>query len=151
MPVPAERPPRDQVVTALLRDGDRLLLCYRSPRKRNNADVWDLPGGLVEPGELPAAALVRELREELGIDIAPPSGPPDGEVHGDTFDIQIWVIETWTGSPINAAPEEHDAIAWFTEDALPGLKLGVACLALLGDPTPRHRTTQKRTDPQRHN
>jgi 8-oxo-dGTP pyrophosphatase MutT (NUDIX family) len=68
----------------------------------------------VEPGELPGAALVRELREELGIGIAAPSGPPVREVHGGTFDMQIWLIEAWTGSPVNVAPEEHDAIAWFT-------------------------------------
>jgi 8-oxo-dGTP diphosphatase len=67
---------------------------------------------------MPGAALARELREELGIDIAAPSGPPVQEVRGDTFDMQIWLIEAWTGSPVNVAPGEHDAIAWFTEDAL---------------------------------
>jgi hypothetical protein len=36
---------------------------------------------------------------------------------------QIWLIEAWMGSPINVAPDEHDAIAWFTEDALGGLSL----------------------------
>jgi 8-oxo-dGTP pyrophosphatase MutT (NUDIX family) len=77
----------------------------------------------VEPGELPGAALVRELREELGIGITAPSGPPVQEVHGATFDMQIWLIEAWTGSPVNVAPDEHDAIAWFTEDALGELSL----------------------------
>jgi 8-oxo-dGTP diphosphatase len=77
----------------------------------------------VEPGELPGAALARELREELGINIAAPSGPPVQEVHGDTFDMQIWLIEAWMGSPINVAPDEHDAITWFTEDALEELCL----------------------------
>ena len=68
-------------------------------------------------------ALARELREELGIDIAAPSGPPVQEVRADTFDMQIWLIEVWTGSPVNVAPDEHDAIAWFTEDALGDLSL----------------------------
>ena len=77
----------------------------------------------MEPGELPGAALARELREELGIDIAVPSGPPVQEVHADTLDMQIWLIEAWTGSPVNAAPDEHDAIAWFTEEALGELSL----------------------------
>jgi 8-oxo-dGTP pyrophosphatase MutT (NUDIX family) len=77
----------------------------------------------VEPGELPGAALARELREELGIVITAPSGPPVQEVHGDTFDMQIWLIEAWSGYPVNAAPDEHDAIAWFTEDALGELSL----------------------------
>jgi hypothetical protein len=60
----------------------------------------------------------------LGIGIAAPSGPPVQEVRADTFDMQIWLIEAWTGSPVNAAPDEHDAIAWFTGDAL-----GELCLA----------------------
>jgi 8-oxo-dGTP diphosphatase len=72
---------------------------------------------------MPGAALARELREELGIDIAAPSGPPVQEVRGDTFDMQIWLIEAWTGSPANVEPGEHDAIAWFTEDALGELSL----------------------------
>jgi 8-oxo-dGTP diphosphatase len=115
--------PKAQIVTALLRDGHRVLLCHRSPRRRWYPDVWDLPGGHVEPGELPAAALARELREELGIDIAAPLGPPMQKVRADTFEMQIWLIEAWIGSPINLAPDEHDAIAWFTEDALSELSL----------------------------
>ncbi|MEQ7010409.1 NUDIX hydrolase [Actinopolymorpha sp. B17G11] len=65
----------------------------------------------------------RELREELGIDIAAPSGPPEEKVRADTFDMQIWLIEAWMGSPVNVAPNEHDAIAWFTEDVLGELSL----------------------------
>jgi 8-oxo-dGTP diphosphatase len=122
--ISAERSPAARIVTALLRDGNRILLCHRSPRRRWYPDVWDLPGGHVEPGELPGAALARELREELGIDIAAPTGPPMQEVRADTFAMQIWLIEAWAGSPANAAPDEHDAIAWFTEDAL-----GELCLA----------------------
>ncbi|HTX83136.1 MAG TPA: NUDIX hydrolase [Streptosporangiaceae bacterium] len=119
----AEGSPKARIVTVLLRDGNRILLCHRSPRRRWYPDVWDLPGGHMEPGELPGAALARELREELGIDIAAPSGPPVQEVRADTFDMQIWLIEAWAGSPANAAPDEHDAIAWFTEDALGELSL----------------------------
>jgi len=112
-----------RIVTALLRDGNRVLLCHRSPQRRWFPDVWDLPGGHVEPGERPGVALARELREELGVEIAAPSGPPLQEVRGDTFDMQVWLIEAWTGAPVNIAPDEHDAIAWFTEDALGDLSL----------------------------
>ena len=111
------------VVAAVLRDGDRVLLCHRSPLRRWYPDVWDLPGGHVDPGEPPGAALARELREELGIDIATPPGPPLREVHGNTFDMQVWLIDAWAGSPVNVAPDEHDAIEWFTQDALAGLSL----------------------------
>jgi 8-oxo-dGTP pyrophosphatase MutT (NUDIX family) len=121
--ISADDLPKARIVAALLRDGDRVLLCHRSPQRRWYPDVWDLPGGHVEPGELPGLALVRELREELGIDIATPSGPPVQEVRVDRADMQIWLIEAWTGSPVNGAPDEHDAIAWFTEDALEDLSL----------------------------
>jgi 8-oxo-dGTP diphosphatase len=121
--IPGEGAPKARIVTALLRDGNRLLLCHRSPQRRWYPDVWDLPGGHVEPGERPGAALAREVREELGVDIAAPSGAPLQEVRADTFDMQIWLIEAWTGSPVNVAPEEHDAIGWFTEDALGDLSL----------------------------
>jgi 8-oxo-dGTP pyrophosphatase MutT (NUDIX family) len=136
----AEGSPKARIVTALLRDGNRILLCHRSPWRRWYPDVWDLPGGHLEPGELPGAALARELREELGIDIAAPSGPPVQQVRADTFDMQIWLIEAWMGSPLNVAPDEHDAIEWFTEDALGELPLAHdSYLAIFSEVLAGHR------------
>jgi 8-oxo-dGTP diphosphatase len=77
----------------------------------------------VEPEELPVAALARELREELGISIAAPTAPPMWEIHADTFDMQIWLVGAWTGSPTNVSPDEHDAIAWFEKNELGDLRL----------------------------
>jgi 8-oxo-dGTP diphosphatase len=37
------------------------------------------------------------------------------EIHAQTLHVQIWLIETWTGTPANVAPDEHDAIAWFAD------------------------------------
>jgi len=114
---------RAQIVAAFLRDGKRVLLCHRSADRRWYPDVWDLPGGHVEVGESPHAALARELREELGITIPRPLGPPMREVSADTFDLQIWLIDVWGETPRNVAPDEHDAIAWFEEPELAGLHL----------------------------
>ena len=77
----------------------------------------------MESGELPGAALARELHEELGIDVAAPAGPPLLQIHADTFDMQMWLIESWTGAPVNVALDEHDAIGWFQENQLAGLRL----------------------------
>ena len=58
------------VVAVALIDGDgRVLLAQRPPGKAM-AGLWEFPGGKVDAGELPEAALIRELREELGIDVA---------------------------------------------------------------------------------
>lgn len=56
---------REVVAAAVIRDG-RLLLAQRT-RPPELAGLWELPGGKVEPGETPAAALHRELVEELGV------------------------------------------------------------------------------------
>ena len=125
--VPMANPSDDsgpvQIVTAVLRDGDRVLLCHRSPGRRWYPDVWDLPGGHVEQGEDPKDSLVRELQEELGITAPKPSSPPMHEIRTATLDMQIWLVDRWTGTPVNAAPDEHDAVAWFETSDLDGLSL----------------------------
>lgn len=55
------------VVAAVLRDARGRILLARRTEGRELAGLWEFPGGKVEPGESPEAALVRELREELGI------------------------------------------------------------------------------------
>lgn len=116
-------PRRARIVAAILRDGKRVLLCHRSAERRWYPDVWDLPGGHVEDGEDPCAALVRELREELGIRIVQPVGAPVREFAADAFAMQIWLVDTWAGIPANAAPDEHDAVAWFDASGLADLHL----------------------------
>lgn len=107
----AEEPPVERVATGLLRRGGRVLLCHRSPARRWYPDCWDVPGGHLEPGEAPAQALVRELREELGVTVAPP-GPPALQVAYPDWSLDAWVLDAWEGEPVNLAPHEHDALAW---------------------------------------
>jgi 8-oxo-dGTP diphosphatase len=67
------RPHRPLVLVAacvLLNPEGRILIAKR-PKGRPLEGLWEFPGGKVEPGEAPAPALIRELQEELGIDIAP--------------------------------------------------------------------------------
>jgi 8-oxo-dGTP diphosphatase len=60
---------RKLVVAALIRDGGKILMSRRRPDQAM-PDLWEFPGGKVEAGEHPEAALAREVREELGCDVA---------------------------------------------------------------------------------
>ena len=57
--------PRAAVLAVVVRGGEVLLVCRKNPP---NAGAWGFPGGRVEPGEALAAAVVRELREETGVE-----------------------------------------------------------------------------------
>lgn len=110
------------VVGALVREG-RVLLAHRGTDKRVRPGLWDLPGGVVEPGESELDALARELREELGVEVSPDAvgrlarvvaGPDD-----DPVSVSAWLVGEWQGTPANLAPEEHDLVAWFDVEELP--------------------------------
>ena len=58
-----------EVVAAILEREGRILVCQRTAQQSHPLK-WEFPGGKVEPGELPAQALERELEEELGITAA---------------------------------------------------------------------------------
>jgi 8-oxo-dGTP diphosphatase len=85
--------------------------------------VWDLPGGHVEEEESPTAALVRELREELGVEVVEPGSECHFHVAGDGFEMKVWRIGEWVGEPSNAAPAEHDDVRWFSERRLRTISL----------------------------
>lgn len=55
------------VVACALVDADRRVLLAQRPEGKKLAGMWEFPGGKVEPGETPEAALIRELEEELGV------------------------------------------------------------------------------------
>jgi 8-oxo-dGTP diphosphatase len=57
-----------RVVAAILTYGDEILVCRRAQHKVS-AGLWEFPGGKIESGESARSALVREIKEELGIDI----------------------------------------------------------------------------------
>ncbi|PWW22817.1 mutator protein MutT [Geodermatophilus normandii] len=111
---------RSVVAGVLVRD-DRVLLGHRSPSRRWYPDVWDFPGGHVEPGEDGAAALARELREEVGVtprEAEPVLTVDDGDVH-----LVLYVVRAWDGDPRDLQPDEHDELRWVTAAELRGLRL----------------------------
>ncbi|MFJ3797087.1 (deoxy)nucleoside triphosphate pyrophosphohydrolase [Streptomyces sp. NPDC090088] len=105
------------VVGAALLDAGRLLAARRSAPP-DLAGRWELPGGKVEPGETPEHALVRELREELGVE-----AETLARVEGEWPLRDPYVLHVWTVAlhPDSAAPEplqDHDELRWLTPDEL---------------------------------
>lgn len=86
---PARRPPRILVVAAILGRGGEVLLTRRPPGK-HLAGLWEFPGGKVEDWETPEEALVREIREELALDVS--ALRPWGFVHHDYEDRRILML-----------------------------------------------------------
>jgi 8-oxo-dGTP diphosphatase len=101
------------VMAGVLRDRQGRVLLAQRPAGKHLAGFWEFPGGKREAGESPQAALVRELREELGILIAPRDGaalirvPWHYGVHGLLLD--AWQFTRWQGTP---APLEGQALQW---------------------------------------
>lgn len=106
----------------LIRAG-QVFLVHRSPSKARYPNVWDFPGGHLEPGENSRQALVRELREELGVEITLPDGNPLLTRQNAEIVQEVWRVEAWDGEIINAAPDEHDDFGWFSLDEAISLDL----------------------------
>ena len=108
-------------MVALIAAG-RVMLGHRHPARAWYPDCWDLFGGHVEPGESPEEAARRECREEISVDvldlepIAAPLDDPGIVTHA-------FLTRRWTGQPMNAEPDEHDAVGWFSAPELPRLRL----------------------------
>ncbi len=101
------------VVAVALIDGDgRVLLAQRPPGK-SLAGLWEFPGGKVEPGESPEFALMRELKEEIGIDTwASCLAPLTFASHAyEDFHLlmPLFACRRWNGI---AVAREGQALAW---------------------------------------
>lgn len=101
------------VVGAALVDGGRLLAARRSA-PAELAGRWELPGGKVEAGETPEAALVRELREELGVAAETGERVPGQWPLRAPFVLQVWTVRLVPGSAAPEPLEDHDALRWLT-------------------------------------
>jgi 8-oxo-dGTP diphosphatase len=125
-----DRAGRHEVVAGLLTRDRQVLLCHRAPERRWYPDVWDLAGGHVDRGERREEALARELREELGLVVSPPTGAPLAVLsEGRELSLAIYLVRDWLGDPVNRAPEEHDEIRWFGGHEVEHLTLAHPALA----------------------
>lgn len=100
------------VGAALLRDG--LLLAARRSAPPELAGRWELPGGKVEPGEVPEDALVRELREELGVDAEPVERIPGEWPLRAPYVLRVWTARLPAGSAEPKPLQDHDELRWLT-------------------------------------
>ncbi|MEG6507726.1 8-oxo-dGTP diphosphatase MutT [Methyloligella sp. 2.7D] len=109
------------VAACVLVDADGLVLLAKRPEGRPLAGLWEFPGGKVDAGETPEAALVRELREELGIEVAEEDLTPLTFVsHGyPAFHLlmPIYRCGRWRGE---VAGLEGQELAWVRPDGLGG-------------------------------
>lgn len=99
------------VVCAALVDGGRLLAARRSA-PAELAGRWELPGGKVEDGEAPDAALVRELREELGVESGVGARVPGRWPLRPPYFLHAWTARLLPGSPAPKPLEDHDELRW---------------------------------------
>lgn len=102
------------VAAAIVVDGRLLAARRTSPREL--AGRWELPGGKVEPGEPDEQALVREIREELGVDVSV------GDRVGGDWPLGAGVLRLWrVAAPpdVSWIPQQnHDELRWLTVDEL---------------------------------
>jgi 8-oxo-dGTP diphosphatase len=101
------------VVAVALVDADNRVLIARRPEGKPLAGLWEFPGGKVEPGERPEETLIRELREELGIDVKEPClAPLTFASHAyETFHLlmPLYICRRWDGM---AHSREGQALKW---------------------------------------
>jgi 8-oxo-dGTP diphosphatase len=125
------------VAAAALVDADGRVLVARRPPGKSMAGLWEFPGGKVRPGETPEAALVRELREELGVDTAESCLAPIAFASHAYVDFHLlmplFACRVWRGEP---HAREGQALKWVMPARLAELEMPPAdrpLIALLRD------------------
>ncbi len=107
------------VVACALVDVDHRVLIAQRPEGRSMAGLWEFPGGKIEPGETPEAALIRELEEELGIETrAACLAPLSFASHAyDDFHLlmPLYICRRWWGTP---TPREGQKVKWVRANKL---------------------------------
>ncbi|MCE1237246.1 MAG: (deoxy)nucleoside triphosphate pyrophosphohydrolase [Hyphomicrobiales bacterium] len=107
------------VAAVALVDADHRVLLAQRPEGKSMAGLWEFPGGKVEPGERPEETLIRELAEELGIEVKEPClAPLTFASHGyENFHLlmPLWVCRKWTGMVVG---REGQALRWVAPNRL---------------------------------
>ncbi|MBT6442958.1 MAG: (deoxy)nucleoside triphosphate pyrophosphohydrolase [Alphaproteobacteria bacterium] len=125
------------VAAVALVDADGRVLLAQRPEGKEMAGLWEFPGGKVDPGETPEAALIRELVEELGIDTVESCLAPF-TFASHTYErfhllMPLYVCRVWKGQ---AVPREGQALKWVRPEAMreyPMPPADVPLIAMLRD------------------
>ena len=101
------------VAAVALIDDDKRVLLAKRPEGKPMAGFWEFPGGKIEPGETPEDALVREIKEELGIELCRTCLAPFSFA-SHTFEhfhllMPLYICRTWDGE---IAPREGQTVEW---------------------------------------
>jgi 8-oxo-dGTP diphosphatase len=107
------------VVAVALVDADNRVLIAQRPQGKQLAGLWEFPGGKLDPGERPEAALIRELHEELGIEVKEAClAPLTFASHAyDDFHLlmPLYICRRWEGQ---VAAREGQQLAWVRANKL---------------------------------
>ncbi|KZK76107.1 CTP pyrophosphohydrolase [Pseudovibrio sp. Ad13] len=103
------------IVNGLLLQNNHVLMGFRSPARRNSPNVWSFPGGHVEAGEKLEAALLRELKEETGIQAEAFAKITEFRTQADdpqdAIVFHLFTVTQWQGETENLG-DEHTELRW---------------------------------------
>ena len=120
------------VSAVALINAQKHILVAKRPAGKNMAGLWEFPGGKLEPGELPDAALIREIQEEIGISITAESLNAVHFVAHTYADFNLilffYTCFHWRGE---AQPKEGQQLLWCTQELLESLDMPPADVPLL--------------------
>jgi 8-oxo-dGTP diphosphatase len=119
-----------RVVGAAIVHEGRCLVAQRGPTM-SLSGKWEFPGGKVDPGEAPEIALVREIEEELGVQIAvgPLLGRGSAQVRSRVIELDVYAATITVGT---VTLREHAQVRWATTDELLGFdwaEADIPCVA----------------------